>query len=153
MSLKKMTKEDLFGHTKNNSRYDLMEAVIICLGEEKNIRKGNALHGMLTTLLSDTLKPKEKEEILKEQYDFVTSIELEGGLERMCNLSERIEEKALQKGIELGIKQGIEQGMEQGIEQGEFLKLVSLVKKGFLPLEMALQDVGDENKEKFLEMF
>ncbi len=144
----KMTKEDLFGHTEETSRYDLMEAVIICLGEEKNADKGNPLHGMLTTLLSETLKPKEKKQILKEKYEFVTCVELEGGLERMCNLSERIEEKAIQKGIALGI----ERGMECGIEQGELLQLVSLVKKGILPLEIAMQEVEEPNKQKLLEM-
>ena len=132
MTRYKMTKEDLFGNTKENTRYDLMEAVIICLGEEQNAKKGNPLHGMLTTLLSETLKPKEKEQILKEQYDFITSVELEGGLERMCNLSERIEEKAIQK--------------------GELTQLASLVKKGLLSLEIALQEAGETNKDKLLEM-
>ena len=136
MTRYKMTKEDLFGNTKENARYDLMEAVIICLGEEQNVKKGNPLHGMLMTLLSETLKPKEKEQILKEQYDFITSVELEGGLERMCNLSERIEEKAIQKGM----------------EQGELMQLVSLVKKGLLSLEIALQEAGEINKDKLLEM-
>ena len=140
MTRYKMTKEDLFGNTKENARYDLMEAVIICLGEEQNVKKGNPLHGMLMTLLSETLKPKEKEQILKEQYDFITSVELEGGLERMCNLSERIEEKAIQKGIVLGM------------EQGELIQLASLVKKGLLPLEIALQEAGEINKDKLLEM-
>ena len=133
----KMKKEDVFGHTKDNARYDLMEAVIICLGKEENITKGNPLHGMLTTLLSETLKPKEKEHILKEQYQFVTSVELEGDLERMCNLSERIEEKGIQKGI----------------QEGELLQLVSLVKKGILSLEIALQEVKEDKKEQFLKMF
>ena len=94
--------------------------------------KGNPLHGMLTTLLSETLKPKEKKEILKEQYHFVTSVELEGDLERMCNLSERIEEKAIQK--------------------GELLQLVSLVKKGILSLEIALQEITEDKKTQFLKM-
>ena len=137
----KMKKEDIYGHTKENARYDLMEAVMICLGKEEHVTKGNPLHGMLTTLLSETLKPKEKKEILKEQYHFVTSVELEGDLERMCNLSERIEEKAMQKGI------------QKGIQKGELLQLVSLVKKGILSLEIALQEVAEENRAQFLEMF
>ena len=128
---------EIYGHTKENARYDLMEEVMICLGKEENVTKGNPLHGMLTTLLSETLKPKEKKEILKEQYHFVTSVELEGDLERMCNLSERIEEKAMQKGI----------------QKGELLQLVSLVKKGILSLEIVLQEVAEENRTQFLEIF
>ena len=49
-----------------------------------------------------------------------------------CNLSERIEEKAIQK--------------------GEILQLVSLVKKGILSLEIALQEVAEENRTQFLEI-
>jgi len=43
-----------------------MEAVIICLGKEEDTPKGNRLHGMLSTLLSNTLSPQEKEKILEE---------------------------------------------------------------------------------------
>ena len=49
----------------------------------------------------------------------------------MCNLSEYIEEKAMERGL----KKGIEQGIEQGIVK----ELVSLVKDGLLPLEVAAQ--------------
>ena len=43
---------------------------------------------MLSTLFSERLQPEEKEKILEEDYNFVTSIEVEGGLRQMCNLSE-----------------------------------------------------------------
>ena len=62
----------------------------------------------------------------------------------MCNLSERIEEKAIQKGIALGMK--------RGMEQGKLTQLASLVKKGLLSLEIALQEAGEINKDKLLEM-
>ena len=86
-------------------------------------------------MLSEELTPHEKQKIMKEEYDIVTTVELEGGLAKMCNLSEYIEEKAMERGL----KQGIEQGIEQGIQQGIVMELISLVKDGLLSLEVAAQ--------------
>jgi predicted RND superfamily exporter protein len=38
-------------------------------------------------------------ETLKEEYNIVTTVELEGGLATMCNLSDYIEEKGIEKGL------------------------------------------------------
>lgn len=74
----RMTREDIYGHIPKSGRYDLLEAIMICLGKEKNIKKGNRLHGMLSTLLSDSLSPKEKENILTEEYSIETTVDIEG---------------------------------------------------------------------------
>ena len=71
---------------------------MVCLGKPKHSGKGTELHKLLTTVLSDTLTPEEKKNTMKHKYDIVTSVELEGGLAKMCNLSDYIEEKALEKG-------------------------------------------------------
>lgn len=89
--------------------------------------QGNELHGLLSTLLSDELEPAEKKKILEQEYGIATSVEMEGGLQKMCNLSEIIEEK------------GIEQGIEQGIEKGTLMTLVSLVNDGILSEEDAVK--------------
>ena len=47
---------------------------------------------------------------------------------------------------------GIQQGLQQGIQQGELLQLASLVKKGILSLEIALQEITEDKKAQFLEM-
>lgn len=62
---------------------------------------------------------KIQQKRLNQQYGIVTSIELEGGLVQMCNLSELIEEK--------------------GIEKGELQLLISLAKEGHLSVELAAQ--------------
>ncbi len=95
-----MNREDIYGHmdSKANNRYDLMELVMVCLGKPEHSEKGTELHKLLTTVLSDTLTPEEKKNTMKHKYDIVTSVELEGGLAKMCNLSDYIEEKALEKG-------------------------------------------------------
>ena len=93
-----MAKEELYGHIRKENRYDLLEAVMICLGKEKDREKGNDLHGMLSTLLSNELSPKEKENLLEERYGIDTTVEMEGGLQQMCNLSDLIIEKGIEKG-------------------------------------------------------
>ena len=67
---------------------------------------------------------------MKEEYDIVTTVELEGGLAKMCNLSEYIEEK------------GIEKELQQGIEHGIYITLVSLVKQGIITMEKAAKEAG-----------
>lgn len=124
-----MNKKVLFGNPKKRFRYDLMEVVMICLGREENAGSGNRLHGMLSTLLSEKLTPKEKEMQLSNEYGIETSAELEGGLKQMCNYSDLIEER--------GIAKGMEKGIEQGIEQGKLETLLSLVRDGLLSIEEA----------------
>ncbi|MBR6769660.1 MAG: hypothetical protein IKM28_00160, partial [Lachnospiraceae bacterium] len=89
---------------------------------------------MLSVLLSDSLKPGEKESILEQEYQIKMSVEVKGGIQTMCNLSERIEQR--------GIAKGIEQGIEQGIERGTERTLFSLVKQGLLKLEDAANQMG-----------
>ena len=114
--------------------YDLMEVVMICLGKEENAVNGNRLHGMLSTLLSRKLTPKEREMHLSNEYGFETSIELEGGLKQMCNYSELIEERGIEKGVALGI------------EQGERLRLLSQIQKK-LAKGKSLEQIADELEE------
>jgi len=66
------------------------------------------LHQLLTTVFSEDLTPLEKQKIMKEEYDIVTTVELEGGMAKMCNLSDYIWEKAMTEGTALGIQKGIQ---------------------------------------------
>ena len=121
----RIQKEEVHGHSDIDSRYDLLELVMVYLGREESAENGTKLHKLLSTVLSDCLKPEEKKEILKQEYDIITSVELEGGLVRMCNLSEAIAERNL------------EQGIEQGIEQGKLIMLATLVKDGTISIRVA----------------
>lgn len=143
-----IVQDDVYGHRKDsvNNHYDLMEMVMVCLGKPEHAERGTDLHRLLNTVLSEELKPEEKKRKLQEEFDMVTSVELEGGLAAMCNLSEHIEERGVQKGLEQGIEKGIEQGIEKGIELGEqrgmLQTLFSLIEDRVLPLETAAQKAG-----------
>ena len=109
----RMQQKDKYGHMSStaNGRFDLMELVMVCLGDFEHKDKGTKLHQLLSTVLSKKLVPQEKIEVMKKEYDIVTTLDLEGGLAKMCNLSDYIEEKGLQRGVQIGIEQGIEQGL------------------------------------------
>lgn len=135
----RLDKMVLFGMPKKHFRYDLMEVVMICLGREEAAESGNRLHGMLNTLLSRKLTPKEKEKHLSTEYGFETSTELEGGLKQMCNYSDLIEEK----------------GIEKGIIEGDRLRLLTLIQKKLIkgkPLEQ-IADELEETVETFLPLY
>ena len=120
-----MAQEPLYGTLPRKFRYDLMEMVLVCLGSPESKNKGNDLHGLLDTVLSPNLTPEDKERILTKDYNIPTTMEQEGGLRHMCNLSDLIEEK------------GIEKGMAMGLEQGKLETLLSLVRDGLLSVEEA----------------
>ncbi len=126
--------EELYGHGGLGSRYDLLESVFVCLGKEEEAGRGNKLHGMLSTLFSERLRSEEKEKILETDYDFITSIEVEGGLLQMCNLSDLVEER--------GIKKGLEQGRQEKLEA-----FLGLVRDGLLELSEAAKRLGMSEEE------
>ncbi len=138
----RMKPEELYGHGGQGNRYDLMESVFVCLGKEEDAGRGNKLHGMLSTLFSERLQPEEKEKILEEDYNFVTSIEVEGGLRQMCNLSDLVEERGIKKGLE----QGLEQGRREKVEA-----FLGLVRDGLLELPEAAKRLG-MSEEEFVKL-
>ena len=99
---------------------------MVCLGTPKTKNKGNELHGLLDTLLSPDLLPEEKEKIINIDYGIETTVELEGGLREMCNLSDLIE--------------------EQGIEQGDRLRLLTQIQKKLVKGK-SLEQIADELEE------
>ena len=60
----------------------------------------------------------------------------------------RLEYEAREKAIR-DYNQLIYESKQAGIQQGELLQLVSLVKKGILSLEIALQEVTEDKKLNF----
>lgn len=63
-------------------------------------------------MVDNYLTKQEKRQILTEEFDVEITPELEKGVEKMCNLSEGIEQKGIAKGIEIGQAEGRKQGQE-----------------------------------------
>ena len=96
----------LFGNFRGKARYDLLAAVMVCIGENSEAEKDAPLHKLLATVLSEEMSVTEKTTILQEEYD-IPAQEVEEVLNTMCNLSDRIEEKGIKKGIKKGIEKGV----------------------------------------------
>lgn len=120
------------GDFSGKSRYDLLSVVMICLGDSND--KNNELIGMLNTVLSEKLNVTEKEHILTTEYRIELKTAKNGGVNLMCNLSDRIERI----------------GIEKGIEQGTLKTLFELYQDNLIPLKEAAHRVSMTEQE-FLE--
>ena len=105
--------EQIVGEAKEEVKnYDLMSAVMICLGEETD-RNYSGLLKFLEVLLSDEKTAAAKKTILQNEFDVPMTQTLETEVYQMCNLSQGAIEKGIQKGMQQGIQQGIGQGREE----------------------------------------
>ena len=99
--------EHLIGDvSEKKENYDLMTAVIICLGNSKDEHYTGILK-LLDVLLSSEKKPEEKKKILQNDFDIKMTRRLEREVSELCNLSKGVEENGIKKGIKEGIKEGI----------------------------------------------
>ena len=99
--------------TRDMIDYDLLEIVMVCLGETQNDTR---LLSFLGTLLDEKTSAAKKARALREQFDIADEGVLEGASE-MCNLSEGIEERGIEKGLARGRAEGRAEG------EGRFARL------------------------------
>ncbi len=93
-----IAEENLAGSVKERKAdYDLMSAVMICLGKEKD--SGTDLLKLLNVLLSTETGAEDKCRILEEDFHIRMTQTLESEVSLMCNLSKGVEEKGIEKGI------------------------------------------------------
>ena len=74
---------------EKKENYDLMTAVIICLGDSENEHYSGIIK-LLDVLLSDEQDPQKKKHILEEDFSVKMTRDLEREVSLMCNLSNRI---------------------------------------------------------------
>lgn len=89
----KLTKFDLFGHLPDKKEsYDKLSIIMISLNEKCDHGEDALLH-MLNVLLSDTMEVSQKAKILSEEYHIPMDDHFGKEFDKMCNLSEIIEER------------------------------------------------------------
>ena len=87
-----IAEENLAGSVKERKAdYDLMAAVMICLGKEED--SGTDLLKLLNVLLSTETGSQDKCQILEEDFHIRMTQTLESEVSLMCNLSKGVEEK------------------------------------------------------------
>ena len=97
-----IAEENLAGSVKERKAdYDLMAAVMICLGKEED--SGTNLLKLLNVLLSTETGSQDKCQILEKDFHIKMTQTLESEVSLMCNLSKGVEEKGIEKGRQEGI--------------------------------------------------
>ena len=100
-----LTEKAYVGKVKEKEgNYDLISAIMVCLGENDEDTESDLLR-LLDVLLSSEKNAKEKKEILENEFQIPMTEKMEEEVEHMCNLSDGVEQKGIQKGIEIGIEQ------------------------------------------------
>ena len=95
--------EQLVGNVvEKKENYDLLTAVIICLGHSGDDKYTGILK-LLDVLLSSETESEEKKRILQSDFDIKMTKTLESEVQTMCNLSKGVEARGIEKGIEKGI--------------------------------------------------
>ena len=126
----------LYGKYREKARYDLLSVITVCLGKDEDVEKGNRLHRLLTTLMSDKLTVQQKKDILEQEYGFAMDRESDRRMTGMCNWSAYIEERGIEKGIERGrAEEIVESSLEFGLPENKILE--RLQNKLNIPLNTA----------------
>ena len=119
-----ITEDNLVGRVKERKQYyDLMSAVMVCLGEESDREQGGILK-LLNILFSTESKAREKQEILEREFSIKMTKTLKREVALMCNLSQWVEEKGIKKGMERGIEATVSVLKELGINEDVILEKV-----------------------------
>lgn len=90
-----IVEKNLVGHAKEKTEnYDLMSAVMICLGRPDSENYTGVLK-LLDVLLSSEKAPDEKKKILHNDFNIEMSKNLEREVSLMCNLSQGVVDRTL----------------------------------------------------------
>ncbi len=92
-----------------------MTTIIIGIGNEKNSNY-NGIVKMLDTLLSVDKKADEKIDILKNEFNIIMTIGMEGKVNAMCNLSQGVYDKGYDKGYNKAYNEAYNKANERGIK-------------------------------------
>ena len=119
-----VSEENCVGNIKEEKEnYDLMTAVMICLGSSDE-KAENDLLCLLDVLLSSDKEATEKKEILERDFDIPMTEKMEGEVERMCNLSDGVEQRGIEKGLRQGIMSSVSVLRKVGTADEEILTLI-----------------------------
>ena len=94
----RMTEENMVGAVKEPTRdYDLLTVVMLCLGGPEDENYSGVLK-LLDVLLSNEIRFREKQQILRQDFDLAMTTQMEQELQNVCNLSEGYWERHGQRG-------------------------------------------------------
>lgn len=141
-----LAKEDLVGQVYiDESKFDLLEMIIIRLGDKKTEDK---LLGMLTTLLWENLPVRERIRKLEEEYGIPMKREVVEEVGKMCTYSAAIKERAMEEGRSEGLERGRSEGLELGRSEGLALGRAEGRAEAICILLESMGEIPDEVRTK-----
>ena len=144
----RITKHDEIGYmAERETDYDKLSVILICLNTKKGLGEPGSLHHFLNVLLSPSMEPGKKEQILSQMYGITLKDEIRKELVSMCNLGEAIEENALRKGRSQGRKEGKKEGQKVGRAEKLVQNVEAAMKNFHLDLRTACEGLGSSLKE------
>lgn len=133
-----IAEDNLIGNVKEQiQNYDLLTAIMICLGDSEGGNYTGILK-LLDVLLSSDTSQEDKRQILQNDFDIPMTQTIERTVSLMCNLSKGVEDKGIAIGTERTILESIRNLMET-------LKLTS-------EQAMAALKVPESEQEKYVSM-
>ncbi|MDO5423769.1 MAG: hypothetical protein Q4F41_08600 [Eubacteriales bacterium] len=134
--------EHLIGNVvEKREHYDLLTAVMICLGHD-GAKNDTGILKLLNVLLSSEKELGEKKKILREDFSIPMTQTFESEVQTMCNLSKGVEEKGIAIGKEIGKETSTLQAIKNLMET---LKLTA-------EQAMAALKIPDSDREKYTRM-
>lgn len=106
--------ENVVGDVKEeSSSYDLMTAVIVCVGDgDDKSEHAPGILRLLEVLLSSKQSPEDKKQILESEFAIKMTEEFDKEVSDMCNLSKGVEERGIRIGMQQAILNSIQNLME-----------------------------------------
>ena len=135
-----LKERNVIGNVKEPiQNYDLMTAVMICLGS--NSKENNVLR-LLETLLSSKMESETKKHILQNEFDIKMTQTFDKEVSDMCNLS---------KGI---IEESLAEGRVEGEEKATLKAICSVMDKLKMKAEQAMEflNVNKDDYAKYEEL-
>lgn len=142
----RLVEENLIGNVKEPVRnYDLMSAVMLCLGGAKGENYDGVLK-LLDVLLSSEAGIAEKRQVLQDDFDIPMTETLEAEVQAMCNLSQGVEEK--------GRIRGRVEGRAEGRTEGIAASIKSLMDSMGWSMEqaMAALKISEEDRSQYAKL-
>ena len=143
-----MSESNIVGDVKEKeANYDLLNLIMICLGDLKGTNKnGNKLLKLLNVLFSKELSVEEKKKTLEIEFNMQMTVEMESEVQNMCNYSDGI----VRRGFELGMKEGMDKGMDRGIFKAISNLMENMSITSTQAMDMLL--IPDSDREKYTKM-
>ena len=131
-----LEKTDIVGETRDNKDdYDLITVVMVCLGGKERY---TGLLRMLDVLFTQQLESAEKKSILQDEFGIPMTRTLEGGLEKVCNLSKGVYDSGYGNGYDNGFGSGYDSGFKNAVDATTVNHIVLLVRRNAMDIEGCL---------------